>query len=118
MAIYQYRLELISHKGGHASSELGGAYNSIEDALGQLWQALGYHMRRDDMPIIYGAAIERVCEKCEGLGSIGKRVIKTCPSCKGKGLFVEQTIISLPIETIRHILAATWWYGEGQRPAA
>jgi len=55
MAIYQYRLEFISHKSGHISAEIGGADYSAADALARLWQALGYHMRRDDMPIIYDA---------------------------------------------------------------
>jgi len=118
MAIYQYRLEFISHKSGHISAEIGGADYSAADALARLWQALGYHMRRDDMPIIYDAGINRVCEKCNGMGQIGKRVIHTCPSCKGKGQFVEQTIIALPLDTIRPILAASWWHGEGPRPSA
>ena len=118
MAHYQYHLGLIGRKSGHASSEIGGADYSIEDALARLWQALGYHMRRDDMPIIYDAGITRVCDKCNGMGHIGKRVVKTCASCKGQGMFVEQTIIALPLNTIRPILAATWWPGEGPRPSA
>jgi hypothetical protein len=115
---YAYTIEFVCRKTGNPSAELGGAYDTLDESLAHLMHSVGYHLRREDAPIVYLAVVERLCERCQGSGRLPKNKwsTKPCTKCHGVAKYVERVVIDIPLATARTMACDPWWPGEGPRP--